>query len=96
MSEISRMRPGDFEHQETRANPLYPSGRALMVRVSKAGGGSTDRAYDGRWLYRVTFVGDNSNVLLEGDDLETGTPKTHRQVVEILMDFLPEELGTRQ
>lgn len=94
MERVSSMKSSDFEHLETRDNPLQPGGRALAVRVSKTGGGTLDRAYEGTWIYRVTYVG-SQHVLMEGDDLRIGTPKTHRQIAEIIMDFLPEELGGR-
>lgn len=82
------MRVEDFEYSTKRRLPAQPDGRALLIRVAKTGGGTPGRAYEGAWFYRVTHVG-LSHVLAEGDDLRTGTPKTHRQVVEILLDFLP-------
>lgn len=94
MSVVSTMKSGDFEHLEVVDNPLAPRGRSLAVRVAKAGGGTEGRAYDGTWYYRVTFVGSQA-VLLQGDDLRTGTPKTHRQVVRLILDFLPEWLTER-
>lgn len=87
------MKSSDFEHLETRDNPLQPGGRALAVRVSKVGGGTVGRAYEGTWIYRVTYVG--GPLMVEGDDLRIGTPKTHRQIVEIVMDFLAEQPGVR-
>lgn len=92
MSSVGTMKSEDFEHEEKRPHPLYPGGRKVVVRVAKVGGGSTDRAYAGLWFYRVTHTG-SSHVLVEGHDLNTGTPKTHRQVVDIVLDFLADELG---
>lgn len=88
MSTVGSMKNEEFEHQEQRPHPAGLRGRDLMVRVSKVGGGTVGRAYDGHWSYRVSYVGSAGAPVMEGDDLKTGTPKTHAQVVEIVMDFL--------
>lgn len=74
----------DFEFL---SSPRLADGRRLTVRISKVGGGTVGRAYDGRWHYRVRSA-NGRKILAEGDDLNTGTPKTHREAAEILLDFL--------
>lgn len=95
MQHVSTVPDRDFEVMQTIPNPLRPSGRKLTVLVSKMGGGRTDRAYTGRWLYRVRWAGGGQTVVAEGDDLETGSPKTHMQVIRLVEDFLP-DLMTRE
>lgn len=86
MEPVSRMENKDFEHME---QPFIPGTRnRVVVRISKMGGGTLGRRYDGRWLYRVSPVNNPRKVLMEGDDLNTGTPKTHQDVVQILLDFI--------
>lgn len=74
----------DFEFM---TQPRREDGTRLVVRISKVGGGTVGRAYEGRWHYRVRPA-DGRKILAEGDDLNTGTPKTHREAAEILLDFL--------
>lgn len=74
----------EFEYME---QPRRADGSRLVIRVSKIGGGTLGQAYTGRWAYEVTRVG-RSGVLAEGTDLSTPTPKTHKEVVPVLEDFL--------
>lgn len=85
MDSVSTMQDRDFEF---KSQPRGEDGTRLVVLVSKVGGGTPGQAYDGRWLYRVRPVSRRAAVLAEGDDLNTGTPKTHREVVDIVLDFL--------
>jgi hypothetical protein len=61
----------------------------LRVEVNKVGGGTLGRAYDGEWFVTVLngphYIFDNAN-------LHTGTPKTHREVAEMAVDFADEEI----
>ena len=93
MSSISSMRNDEFEHREKHPDPTGLRRRDLLVRVSKTGGGTVGQAYEGTWLYRVSPVGRPDQILMEGDDLRTGTHKTHQQVVQLVLDFLPDETG---
>lgn len=97
MQPVSSTPDREFEHMETVDNPLQPGGRKLTLLIAKAGGGTMDRAYAGRWLYRVRRAGSTGaqGVLAEGDDLNTPNPKTHRQALRLLEDFLPDILSSR-
>lgn len=57
------------------------------ISVSKVGGGTVGRAYEGSWEYLVTTA-NGSIVVKVGDDLYTGTPKTHHEAAVILAEFL--------
>ena len=87
MESVSRMQDRDFEFL---IQPLLPDGRRLIVRMSKVGGGTVGRAYEGRWMYRVKLVRKfrPDALLAEGDDLSTGTPRTHKEAAEIAVDFV--------
>lgn len=97
MQSVSTVPDRDFEHMETVDNPLQPGGRKLVLLVAKMGGGTMERAYAGRWLYRVRRAGSTGaqGVLAEGDDLNTPNPKTHREALRPLEDFLPDLLSSR-
>lgn len=56
------------------------------VGISKIGGGTVGKAYEGSWEY--TFANYISNEYKSGDDLVTGTPKTHQEAAHILIDFI--------
>lgn len=77
---------------EFTTQPRQPDGRRLVIRVSKAGGGTVGRAYEGRWLYRVKRAGER-RILAEGSDLNTGAPKTHREAALLVEDFIHDTLG---
>lgn len=88
---VRTMQARDFEYEERCVNPVKPeSGRTLSVLISKVGGGTVGRAYEGRWLYRVSRIGVD-RPLMEGDDVSTGSARTHRQVVELVLDFFADE-----
>ena len=87
MSTVSSMKNEEFEYREVKR---LSRGRSLVIRISKVGGGTVGRAYgEGQWIYRVSYTGPGP-VVLEGDDLRTGAPRTHAEVAEIVFDFLPE------
>lgn len=88
MEPVSSMHDRDFEYL---AQPRQLGGGRLAIRISAVGGGTVGRAYAGRWMYRVKRVG-SPDVLAEGDDLNTGTAKTHKQAAEIVNDFLQDRL----
>lgn len=60
------------------------------VRVSKDGGGTVGREYDGTWTVTVM---NGPVFMLDNDEIRTGTPKTHAQVAEIAVDFATESDG---
>lgn len=64
-----------------------PIGTHVMVEISKAGGGTVGKRYQGTWSYRIT---QNGKVVAEGDDLRTGTPKTHEEAARIAWEFQDE------
>lgn len=84
MEHTRSMLDRDFEFL---SSPRLEGGERLTVRISKVGGGTVGRAYDGRWHYRVRSA-DGRKIIAEGDDLITPIPKTHREVVLIVLDFL--------
>jgi hypothetical protein len=57
----------------------------ICVRIAKLGGGTLGKAYAGHWLYRVTLPGD---VIVEGQDFHTGTPKTHHEATVLVAEFV--------
>lgn len=63
----------------------------VTVELSKVGGGTVGKAYEGVWVYRVSDADDST--LMEGADLHTGTPKTHAEVALIVYDFYEAEHG---
>lgn len=61
-----------------------PIGTHVMVEISKVGGGTPGRRYQGTWSYRIT---DKGRVVAEGDDLTISTPKTHEEAARIAWGF---------
>lgn len=56
----------------------------LLITVDKVGGGTYGREYEGSWEVTVSLSG---TVVLD-DVINTGTPKTHREVADIALDFI--------
>lgn len=54
-----------------------------LIEIYKVGGGTDGRRYTGNWGYRILQQG---RVLTSGEDLYTGTPKTHREAADIAME----------
>jgi hypothetical protein len=75
----------DFEAEYVKC------GQYLNVEIEKLGGGTLGKAYEGHWRYRVTEI-ETGDVLYQGQDLHTGTPKTHAEAVRLLMDFLMDSI----
>ena len=68
--------------------PEYPEPE-IIISVSKVGGGTLGKSYKGSWEYRVSIRGLPEYVPpMLGDDLTTGTPKTHAQVAQIIAGYL--------
>jgi hypothetical protein len=65
-----------------------PLGTHVMVEISKAGGGTVGKRYQGLWSYRITSQG---KMVAEGDDLRTGSPATHEQAARIAWAFQDDE-----
>lgn len=64
-----------------------PLGTHVMVEVSKVGGGTVGRRYQGAWKYRIT---QGNGVLFEYEELRTGRPHTHEEVARIAWGFQDE------
>jgi len=64
--------------------PEYPEPR-ITISVSKVGGGTLGESYEGLWHYRIYTRG---YPVIAGNDLHTGTPKTHEQAARIVAGFL--------
>ena len=52
--------------------------------VDKDGGGTLGRAYDGTWTVSVM---NGPEYVMDREELRTGTPKTHRQVARMAVEF---------
>ncbi len=65
-----------------------PIGTHVMVEISKAGGGTVGRRYQGFWSYRIT---QNGKVVAEGEELHTGMPRTHEEAARIAWGFQDDE-----
>lgn len=59
-----------------------------IVEVTKAGGGTLGRRYDGDWV--VAIWDRKGRTLLMDDKLRTGTPKTHAEVAAMTVEFADE------
>jgi hypothetical protein len=90
MEQVSSIPDREFEIMETVEHPTAPR-RRLVLLVSKAGGGTVGRRYEGTWIYRVREAQNAgaSGILAEGSDLRTPSPRTHEQALRLLEDFLP-------
>jgi hypothetical protein len=55
-----------------------------LVAVDKNGGGTLGRAYDGTWTVSVM---NGPRYVLDGQELRTGTPKTHAEVARLAYEF---------
>lgn len=64
------------------------------IHVSKVGGGTVGRAYDGKWEYAVLLRNVRSvRVAAYGQDVNTGTPKTHAEVARMIEEEVRGENG---
>ena len=61
-------------------------GDGNLYHVSKVGGGTLGREYDGAWYYTITT--GNGRELVHGDNLETPAPRTHLQVARWLVTLV--------
>lgn len=60
------------------------------VTVSKDGGGTVGKAYDGTWTVTVK---NGAEFVFDSEEIRTGaSPKTHAQVAEIAYDFASERI----
>ena len=62
----------------------YSSELSIVIAVSKLGGGTRGRAYEGTWEYSILV---NGAVFFTGVDLHTGTARTHAQVARLVAGF---------
>jgi hypothetical protein len=59
-----------------------------LVAVDKYGGGTLGKAYDGTWTVSVM---NGPEYVLDGQELRTGTPKTHAEVAQLAYEFAQDE-----
>lgn len=59
-----------------------------VVEVSKVGGGTLGRRYEGDWEVTVAING----VIVIDDVITTGTPKNHPQVADLALEFADDML----
>lgn len=58
----------------------------FSVEIEKLGGGTVGKRYEGIWRYRVMSA-ETAIPVTQGQDIETGgMPKTHGDVVDIVLD----------
>lgn len=74
-------------------NPDYPEyirqlDNGMFLYVEKAGGGTLGKAYSGEWWYVI--LDDKENVIRCSQDVQTGMPKSHTEVADIIIDYLEE------
>jgi hypothetical protein len=81
---VTVLRDPEWSGHEWTGRPL---GTHVMVEISALGGGTVGRRYQGAWSYRITVKG---KVVAEGEDLRTGTPKTHEETARIAWGFQDE------
>jgi hypothetical protein len=81
---LTVLRDPEWPEYEAVGRPL---GTHVMVEISKVGGGTLGRRYQGLWNYRITSKG---KVVAEGDDLRTGSPATHEEAARIAWAFQDE------
>lgn len=63
--------------------------QGLTISVSKDGGGTLGKSYDGTWTVTVC----NGGVfMLANDEFDTGTPMTHEEVAHAAWDFAQAEI----
>ncbi len=77
----------DIVREAEYARRLPRESAPTRVHVSKVGGGTPGRTYDGMWEYAVIqrhVIG--WTVIASGTDVHTGTPKTHAQVADMIAD----------
>lgn len=63
----------------------------LSVEVSKRGGGTLGKSYVGLW--DVTVM-NGPVYVLDGEELDAGTPKTHAQVARMAADFASAQIDS--
>jgi len=71
-----------FEHEVA-----YLIGRRYHVSISKTGGGTVGRRYDGDWSYAIRSQNYRGKLLMFGSDLSTGNPSTHREAAELAVEM---------
>lgn len=54
------------------------------VSVSKSGGGTRGKSYDGEWI--VTVV-TNGAVIFDQEIMRTAVPKMHHEIAEMAVDY---------
>lgn len=59
-------------------------GPVFNVSVSKAGGGTRGRAYDGEWIVTVLR---NGAVIFDQESMRTSVPKMHHEIAEMAVDY---------
>jgi hypothetical protein len=63
--------------------------RGIRVYVSKVGGGTLGKEYEGFWHYLVISqrAGESLEILFQGSDLETPVGANHREAAELAADY---------
>lgn len=81
-----------IEYGETFGEFGEEHGDDIHIDIYKVGGGTLGESYMGRWGYRVTDNRDGS-VPMMGEDIFTGSAKTHAEAIAVVFDFWAAEFG---
>lgn len=78
----------DFAVEYSATYDADAKGRGTRVEIEKLGGGTRGKSYAGTWRYLVTYPDGSTRF---GQDLMTGTPKTHSQAADLVWDFVSDD-----
>ncbi|MFJ4902929.1 hypothetical protein [Streptomyces sp. NPDC088727] len=79
------------EHSTQLGDDTAP---AMRLHLSKVGGGTPGRAYDGNWEYAILLRAMSGwEVISHGTDVITNTPMTHTDVAEMITEIWAGEYG---
>jgi hypothetical protein len=76
----------DFEYSVEIPTISTDHDNPVTLYISKVGGGTIGESYTGQWYWCITNGEDSRH----GDELSSGTPKTHEEMSRVLAGFLAE------
>lgn len=60
----------------------------VVLHIAKVGRGTVGQSYAGDWYYCVERPGQSFDQFMHGDELHSGTPRTHDYMARELAGFL--------
>jgi hypothetical protein len=75
-------RPNSLNPSEWEYSVIAPDGATILI--SKVGGGTLGKPYDGTWHYSYSLRDEHS----EGSDLETPIPVSHATAADYVFGFM--------